>query len=64
MFESKVLEIVKSTASVDFAEFFSGTLFVKCSVPEAVRLETAFIKALGAGVILSRVGDESAFDFV
>jgi hypothetical protein len=42
----------------------NGSLFVECSVAEAVRLETALLSELHCGIILSRVGDESAFDFV
>lgn len=45
------------------AYLFNGTMFVKCSVPEAIQIESALIKA-GAAVILSRVGNESSFDFV
>ena len=56
----KVLADVSSYS----AEFVNGTLFVECSVKEAVKLETALLKKLRCGIILSRVGDESSFDFV
>lgn len=64
-FEKRVLEVVENTlGSTNSAEFVCGTLFVDCTVPEAVKLETALLKAFQAGIVLSRVGDESAFDFV
>jgi hypothetical protein len=56
----KVLADVSSYS----AEFVNGTLFVECSVEKAVKLETALLNKLGCGIILSRVGGESAFDFV
>jgi hypothetical protein len=64
-FEKVVLaEVAKVVKSDNKASFTCGTLFVECSVKEAVRLETALLKTLGCGIILSRVGDESSFDFV
>lgn len=59
----KVREVFADVSSYS-AEFVNGSLFVECSVAEAVRLETALLKELHCGIILSRVGDESAFDFV
>jgi hypothetical protein len=57
-------EVAKVLKSDKKASFTCGTLFVECSVKEAVRIETALLKILGCGIILSRVGDESSFDFV
>lgn len=70
--EAKVLEIVKKTINPEFAEFFSGSLFVHCSPAEAVKLETALLKEAslysgnnsGCGIVLSRLASESVFDFV
>lgn len=65
-FEKKVLSVVsKVLAANSFeANFVNGTLFVNCTVPEAVKIETALLKVVNCGIILSRVGEESAFDFV
>ena len=64
-FEKVVLaEVAKVMKSEKTAEFTNGTLFVFCSVPEAVKIETALLKIVNCGIILSRVGDESSFDFV
>jgi hypothetical protein len=57
-------EVAKVLKSDKKASFTCGTLFVECSVKEAVKIETALLKILGCGIILSRVGDESSFDFV
>lgn len=63
-FEKRVLEVVESTLGEKVAAFFYGTMFVDCTVAEAVKLETALLKELRCGIILSRVGNESSFDFV
>ena len=64
-FEKVVLnEVAAVLGSDDKASFTNGTLFVECSVPEAVKIETALLNAVNCGIILSRVGDESAYDFV
>jgi hypothetical protein len=64
-FEKRVLDVVEETLGRSrSASFTSGTLFVECSVPEAVKIETQLLKSFRTGIILSRVGDESAFDFV
>ena len=66
-FEKKVLNTVRevfSDVAEYSAEFVNGSLFVACSVADAVRLETALLKEVRCGIILSRVGDESSFDFV
>lgn len=66
-FEKRVLTVVRKVLrelpSYE-ANFVNGSLFVACSVKEAVKLETALLKELRCGIVLSRVGDESAFDFV
>lgn len=64
-FEKVVLaEVSKVMGSEKTAAFFQGTLFVDCTVSEAVKLETALLKIVNCGIILSRVGNESSFDFV
>jgi hypothetical protein len=64
-FEKVVLaEVAKVVKADNKASFTNGTLFVECSVPEAVKIETALLKIVNCGIILSRVGDESAYDFV
>lgn len=64
-FEKMVLDVVATVLKSDKqASFTCGTLFVECSVREAIKIETSLLKILGCGIILSRVGDESAFDFV
>jgi len=64
-FEKIVLnEVAKVLNTDDKASFTNGTLFVECSVPDAVKIETALLKELRCGIILSRVGAESAYDFV
>lgn len=64
-FEKTVLvEVAKVLKSDNKAGFTNGTLFVECSVPEAVKIETALLKKVNCGIILSRVGSESAYDFV
>jgi hypothetical protein len=64
-FEKVVLnEVAKVLKSDSAASFTCGTLFVECSVAEAVKIETALLKKFQCGIVLSRIGDESAFDFV
>lgn len=64
-FEKCVLvAVAKVLKSDNKASFTNGSLFVECSVKEAVKIETALLKILSCGIILSRVGDESSFDFV
>lgn len=63
-FEKRVLLNVVATLGPVPASFTNGCLFVECSVPDAVRLETQLLKTMQYGIILSRVGNESAFDFV
>lgn len=64
-FEKVVLaEVASVLGETDKAEFTNGTLFVECSVADAVKIESALLEMLSCGIILSRVGSESAFDFV
>ena len=66
MFEEKVLAL----AAVVFPKevelsFVSGTLFAEgCEVSDAVRMESAVLALFPVGVILSRFGNTSSFDFV
>ncbi len=57
-------EILLETSEQPTAEFYAGTLFVKCNAAAAAKIETALIKALRCGVIVSKVGPEYSFDFV
>jgi hypothetical protein len=63
-FEKVVLAEVVEVLGDVVASFTCGTLFVECSVADAVRLETALLDKFDFGIILSRVGNESSFDFV
>ena len=65
-FETKVLTEVATVLERErAAHFCNGTMFVDCTVAEAVKIETALLEnVVTCGIILSRVGDESAFDFV
>jgi hypothetical protein len=65
-FEQQVLTTVEQTLGtlVATADFFGGSLFVECTVPQAVKLKTALLNSLDCGIIMSRVGAESAFDFI
>ena len=64
-FEKVVLaEVANVLNADDKASFTNGTLFVECSIAEAVKIETALIESLRCGIIFSRVGNESAYDFI
>ena len=65
-FETKVLAEVATVLKRErSACFYNGSLFVECTVAEAVKVETALLKnVVTCGIILSRAGDESVFDFV
>lgn len=63
-FEKVVLGYVAEVVGEGKAEFTNGTLFVECSVADAVKIESELLDRLSCGIILSRVGDESAYDFV
>ena len=66
-FEQIVLTTIEKTlgaAVTATADLFNGSLFVTCTVAQAIQLETALLRALGCGIVISRFGEESAFDFV
>lgn len=63
-FEKKVLAVVEKTLGNVPAAFTCGSLFVECSIPEAIRLETELLCEMKCGIIISRVGSETAYDFV
>lgn len=64
-FETIVLDVVAKVLKTDNkASFTCGTLFVECTISEAVRIETALLKIVNCGIIMNRVGNESVFDFV
>jgi hypothetical protein len=68
VFTAKAFEAVKNalenTEVAGSATMYAGTLFVKCNAYSAAKIETALIKELACGVIVSKVGPEYAFDFV
>ena len=55
-------EIVKQFTDAE-AVFYAGTLFVQCDSRTAVRIQTALMEQLKCGVIISKIGSESSFDF-
>lgn len=63
-FASYVLDLVNDNFEVANAGFFQGTLFVECDIPTAVKIETFLLEKLNVGIIFSRVGNESAYDFI
>ena len=63
-FEEVVLGVVTKTLGSVPAKFTCGSLFVECSIPEAITLETELISKMKCGIIISRVGSETAYDFV
>jgi len=65
-FEKQVLALVGQTLKQDdTASFTHGTLFVPEITPrQAAQLETALIKNLKCGIIVSKISHEYAFDFV
>lgn len=64
MFENTVTRLAETIVPSSNIEFFNGTMFVECSVPEAIRLESSLVDN-GISVIISRVGsDTTAYDFV
>ncbi len=65
-FEKVVLDKVAKVLKEEGKAYFAyGSLFVECSVKEAVKIETALLKdVVNCGIIMSRAGNESAFDFV
>lgn len=67
--EKRVLENVRKVmnrtdASNWYAEFKYGTLFVECNAKQAAKIETMLIETLKAGVIVSKIDEEFAFDLV
>ena len=63
-FEKRVLEVVDKTVGVEvFSKFECGTLFVECTPREAAKIETALLKVVVSGIIVSDVFGEFAFDF-
>ena len=66
MFETCVSQLVKIHLGNDYhrTEWVNGTLFVECTVAEAVSVETLLLDRTKMGIIMSRVGNETAYDFV
>jgi len=65
-FEEKILALANVVvADTAKAEFVNGSLFIAdCPVADAVKLESAILDLFPVGIILSRFGNNSAFDFV
>jgi hypothetical protein len=64
MFETTVTRLAETIVPSSNIEFFNGTMFVDCSVREAIRLESALVDS-GISVIISSVdSDTTAYDFV
>jgi hypothetical protein len=64
MFETTVARLAETIVPSTNIEFFNGTMFVDCSVREAIRLESTLVDN-GISVMISRVGsDTTAYDFV
>lgn len=66
MFETCVSQLVKIHLGNEYhrTEWCNGTLFVECTIAEAVSVETMLLKRKIGGIIMSRVGNETAYDFV
>jgi hypothetical protein len=64
MFETTVTRIAETIVPLTNIEFFEGTMFVKSSIREAIKIESALVDN-GISVMISRVGsDTTAYDFV
>jgi hypothetical protein len=61
-FESCALDVVYENFTKDVV-FYAGSMFVTCDAYMAAKIETALIKALNCGVIVSKVGPEYSYDF-
>lgn len=59
-----VYDVLENSEVAQTATMYAGTLFVKCNSYSAAKIQTALIEKLKCGVILSKVGPETAFDFV
>jgi hypothetical protein len=59
-----VHEALENTEVAKTATMYAGTMFVECNAYSASKIETALIKKLKCGVIVSKVGREYSFDFV
>jgi hypothetical protein len=60
-----VLNVVKKVLGEVEAGFTCGCLFVECTVEEGVKLETALLaEQQFGGIVLNRIGKETAYDFV
>jgi hypothetical protein len=63
-FETSVTALVETIVPVENIQFFEGTMFVTCSVPEAIQIESRLADA-SITTIISRVGDDvTAYDFI
>lgn len=61
----KVRKVMNTTESNNWcAEFKYGTLFVECTPKEAAKIETKLLDTLKCGIIVSKIDEEFAFDFV
>ncbi len=63
-FETKVLNAV-AAVTADEAYFYEGTMFVECTPRAAAAIESYLLDnfIVNCGIIVSKVGEEFAFDF-
>ena len=63
-FEAVVSSITETVVPAANIQFFEGTMFVTCSVPEAIQIESRLADA-SITTIISRIGsDVTAYDFI
>lgn len=67
-FEKVVLEKVRKAMNTESgyfsAEFKYGTLFVECNAKQAAKIESKLLQSMKCGIIVSKIDEEFAFDFV
>lgn len=61
----KVRKVMNTTEATNWcAEFKYGTLFVECNAKQAAKIETRLLSSLNCGIVVSKIDEEYAFDFV
>lgn len=64
VFAAKATTAAATVVDQEDIQFYGGSMFVVCDSKQAAKIETALIEAMKCGVIVSKVGQEFAFDFV
>jgi hypothetical protein len=59
-----LVEVAKVLKTEKKASFFNGTLFADCTAKEAAKIETLLSNKFMFGVIVSKAGEDFAFDLV